>query len=81
MVILPKKYCFHGKFLHFRGINYKIPMHLRKFFFHALDTITQPVLGKFPIKVKISMTISNSTTLIWVIFWPTVYIGENTIEH
>jgi hypothetical protein len=25
-----------------------------------LDTITQPVLGKFPIKVKISMTISNS---------------------
>jgi hypothetical protein len=35
-------------------------MHLRNFFFHALDTITQPVLGKFPIKVKISMTISNS---------------------
>jgi hypothetical protein len=25
-----------------------------------LDTITQPVLGKFPIKVKIPMTISNS---------------------
>jgi hypothetical protein len=38
----------------------KIPMLLRNFFFHGLDTITQPVLGKFPIKVKISMTISNS---------------------
>jgi hypothetical protein len=25
-----------------------------------LDTITQPILGKFPIKAKISMTISNS---------------------
>jgi hypothetical protein len=24
-----------------------------------LDTITPPVLGKFPIKVKFSMTISN----------------------
>jgi hypothetical protein len=38
----------------------KIPILLRKFFFHVLDTITQPVLGKFPINVKISMTISNS---------------------
>jgi hypothetical protein len=35
-------------------------MLLRNFFFHVLDTITQPVLGKFPIKAKISMTISNS---------------------
>jgi hypothetical protein len=38
----------------------KIPMLLWNFFFHVLDTITQPVLGKFLIKVKISMTISNS---------------------
>jgi hypothetical protein len=30
------------------------------FFFHVLDTITQPVLVKFPIKVKIPMSISNS---------------------
>jgi hypothetical protein len=35
-------------------------MLLRNFFFHVLDTITQPVLGKFPIKVKIPMNISNS---------------------
>jgi hypothetical protein len=40
-------------------------MHLRNFFFHALDTITQPVLGKFPIKVKISMSISNSVSSIY----------------
>jgi hypothetical protein len=38
----------------------KIPMLLRNVFFHVSDTVTQPVLGKFPIKVKISMTISNS---------------------
>jgi hypothetical protein len=38
----------------------KIPMLLRNFFFHVLDTFTQPVLSKFPIKVKIPMTISNS---------------------
>jgi hypothetical protein len=38
----------------------KIPMLLRDVFFHVSDTVTQPVLGKFPIKVKISMTISNS---------------------
>jgi hypothetical protein len=38
----------------------KIPLLLRNFFFHLLDTITQLVLGKFSIKVKISMTISNS---------------------
>jgi hypothetical protein len=38
----------------------KIPMLLLNFFFHVLDTITQPVLGKFPINVKISMIISNS---------------------
>jgi hypothetical protein len=38
----------------------KIPMLLRNFFFHVLDTVTLLVLGKFPIKVKISMTISNS---------------------
>jgi hypothetical protein len=30
-----------------------------------LDTMTQPVLGKFPIKVKISMTISNSVPRDW----------------
>jgi hypothetical protein len=36
-------------------------MLLRNYVFHILDTIiTQPVLGKFPIKVKISIIISNS---------------------
>jgi hypothetical protein len=40
-------------------------MLLRNFFFHALDTITQPVLGKFPIKAKISMTISNNVQYVW----------------
>jgi hypothetical protein len=34
----------------------KKPMLLQNFFFHVLDTITQPVLGK----VKIPMTISSS---------------------
>jgi hypothetical protein len=42
----------------------KIPMLLRNFIFHVLDTITQPVLGKFPIKVKIPMTISNSAGIL-----------------
>jgi hypothetical protein len=62
MVILPKKYSFHGKFLNMvnMALMKKIPMLLRNFFFHVLDTITQPVLGKFPIKVKIPMNISNS---------------------
>jgi hypothetical protein len=40
----------------------KIPMLFRNFFFQVLDTITQPVFGKFPIKVKIPMTISNSVS-------------------
>jgi hypothetical protein len=37
----------------------KIPMLLRNFFSHVSDTITQSVLGIFPIMVTISMTISN----------------------
>jgi hypothetical protein len=34
----------------------KIPMHLCNFFPHALNKATQPVLGKFPTKVKISIS-------------------------
>jgi hypothetical protein len=42
----------------------KIPLLLRNFIFHALATVTQPVLGKFPNKVKNSMTISNSVCIL-----------------
>jgi hypothetical protein len=51
-----KKASYHGKFL----LRVILPWHLRNFFPHALNKTTQPVLGKLPTKVKISMTISNS---------------------
>jgi hypothetical protein len=38
----------------------KLPTHLWDCFSHAMNKAAQPVLGKFPIKVYISMTISNS---------------------
>jgi hypothetical protein len=38
----------------------KIPMHLQNFSPHALNKTSQPVVGKFPTKVKISLAISNS---------------------
>jgi hypothetical protein len=51
-------------------------MLLQNFFFHVLDTITQPVLGEFPIKVKISVTISNSEPevgyLLFILHWNAV---------
>jgi hypothetical protein len=59
-----KKILFAWEILTYGSISValiiKIPMLLRNFFFHVLETITQPVLGKFLIKVKISMAISNS---------------------
>jgi hypothetical protein len=58
----PKNIFFHGKFL-LGNITVesmkKLPMSLRNFLFHALNKTTKPVLGKFPTKVKISMTIST----------------------
>jgi hypothetical protein len=59
---LTKKILFSWEIFKYGNISValmiKIPMLLQIFFFHV--TITQPVLGKFPIKVKIPMTISNS---------------------
>jgi hypothetical protein len=58
-------------------------MHLWNFFFLALDTITQPVLGKFPFEVKISMTISNSAggfCYVSVSISPTVAICSIVVE-
>jgi hypothetical protein len=35
-------------------------MHLQNFISYSLDKTTQPALGKFPTKVKMSMPIFNS---------------------
>jgi hypothetical protein len=54
----------------------KIPLLLRNIFFHVSDTVTQPVLGKFPIKVKISMTISNSVIFIRLLLQIKILCGS-----
>jgi hypothetical protein len=64
----PKKILFSWESFKYGNISValmiKIPMLLRNFFFHVLDTITQVVPGKFPIRVKIPMTISNNVGMV-----------------
>jgi hypothetical protein len=77
MVSIPKVVHFYGKFTKYVFFSceiftygnftmvsmMKIQMQLRNFFScFEQNYVQHPVLGKFPMKVKISMTISNSAS-------------------